>query len=170
MLSYAEGSPERAALRAELARQASAPVEIALVTGVDSLAVALLRGAFEYQGQKCSAASRAYVPASLWPHLRERLLALMETIGMGDVQDFAHLMGAVIDRRAFERISGCIDAARGGAHARILAGGHTNAERGWFVEPTVIEVEDPGHALMRQEIFGPVLAVHVYADARWAAS
>lgn len=134
---------------------------------VEALAVALLRGAFEYHGQKCSAASRAYVPASLWPNLRERPLDLVTSVEMGDVQDFSKFMGAVIDRNAFGRITRYIDGTRDDANARILIGGKADASRGWFVAPTVIEVEDAGHALMTEEIFGPVLAVHVYDDSHW---
>jgi 1-pyrroline-5-carboxylate dehydrogenase len=134
---------------------------------VEALAVGLLRGAFEYQGQKCSAASRAYVPASLWPKLRQRLLGLVSEVRMGDVRDFSNFMSAVIDRKAYDRIAGYIDRSRSDAHSRVLIGGELEASTGYFVSPTVIEVEDAGHALLREEIFGPVLAVHVYDDARW---
>ncbi|MBB5215539.1 L-glutamate gamma-semialdehyde dehydrogenase [Parapusillimonas granuli] len=135
---------------------------------VEALAVALLRGAFEYQGQKCSAASRAYIPASLWPALRQRLLEDVAGIKMGNVLDLSNFMGAVIDDKAFRRIARYIDLARQGAGARILAGGQADASAGYFVPPTVVQVEDPGHALMQEEIFGPVLSVYVYEDARWA--
>jgi 1-pyrroline-5-carboxylate dehydrogenase len=134
---------------------------------VDALAVALVRGAFEYQGQKCSAASRAYVPASLWPGLRERLVALVADIPMGDVRDLSNFMSAVIDRKAYDRIAHCIAGARDDAHARILTGGTADDSQGYFIRPTVIEVEDARHRLMAEEIFGPVLAIHVYEDARW---
>lgn len=133
--------------------------------GVDALAVGLLRGAFEYQGQKCSAASRAYVPASLWPRVKARLLDMLASVRMGDVRDFANFMGAVIDARAHARISRYLDAARSDTACQVLAGGQADAREGWFVAPTVVQVQDPGHALLREEIFGPVLSVHVYADA-----
>ncbi len=131
---------------------------------VDALAVALARGAFEYQGQKCSAASRAYVPQSLWPRVRSRLLDLVASIRMGDPADFRTFMGAVIDRAAFDRIAAAIAEARASTETRILAGGGCDASEGYFVEPTVVQTTDPRHRLMRDEIFGPVLTVYVYAD------
>ncbi|MCG7324134.1 L-glutamate gamma-semialdehyde dehydrogenase [Achromobacter sp. ACRQX] len=134
---------------------------------VDALAVALLRGAFEYQGQKCSAASRAYVPRSLWPALRTRLADLMDTVRMGDVRDFGNFMSAVIDARAYARITGAIERARADSGVQIVAGGEADDRVGFFIRPTLIEVQDPGHALMHTELFGPVLAVHVYDDVRW---
>ncbi|HTC24488.1 MAG TPA: L-glutamate gamma-semialdehyde dehydrogenase [Gemmatimonadales bacterium] len=135
---------------------------------VDALAVALVRGAFEYQGQKCSAASRAYVPDSLWPAVRDRVVGMIGQIRMGDVADFRNFMGAVIDRRAFERISGHLERAKGDPGATILAGGSFDGSVGWFIEPTLIQVADPGHRLMCEELFGPVLALHVYPEARWS--
>ena len=134
---------------------------------VDALAVAMVRGAYEYQGQKCSAASRAYLPASLWPAVKERAVAMIRDISMGDVADFRHFMGAVIDRKAFDRIKGYLDRARLDPGVTIMAGGGADDREGWFIEPTLVEVEDPGYRLMCEEIFGPVLAVHVYPDARW---
>jgi 1-pyrroline-5-carboxylate dehydrogenase len=133
----------------------------------DTLAVALLRGAFEYQGQKCSAASRAYIPASLWPAVKARLVDDIATIKMGDVVDLSNFMGAVIDRKAFNRISNYIDGARNCANSAIIAGGKTDDSLGYFVSPTVIEVTDPSVATMREEIFGPVLSVFVYPDDSW---
>ncbi len=133
---------------------------------VDAAAVALVRGAFEYQGQKCSAVSRAYVPESLWPQLRDRLLGMVAEIKMGEVEDFRTFMGAVIDREAFERIRKAIGVARSSSQAKILAGGRCDDARGFFVEPTVIETVSPRFQLMEQEIFGPVLLVYVYADIR----
>lgn len=132
----------------------------------DTLAVALLRGAFEYQGQKCSAASRAYIPASLWPRVKERLLADLATIRAGDVADLSNFMGAVIDRKAFERIKRYIAQARADGHD-IIAGGHCDDSKGYFIDPTVIVVNDPQAVTMREEIFGPVLSVFVYPDADW---
>ncbi|MBK9303237.1 MAG: L-glutamate gamma-semialdehyde dehydrogenase [bacterium] len=133
-----------------------------------ALVTALVRGAFEYQGQKCSAASRAYVPASLWPQVREHLLAEVASIRMGDPADFTNFMGAVIDQGAFRSIKGYIDQARKArGQARIIAGGGCDDSKGWFIEPTVIEAKDPDFVTMREEIFGPVLTVHVYQDKDW---
>jgi 1-pyrroline-5-carboxylate dehydrogenase len=134
---------------------------------VDALAVAMVRGAFEYQGQKCSAASRAYVPASLWPGVKERVTAMMSDIRMGDVADFRNFMCAVIDQKAFDRIKGYLERARLDPGVTIVAGGGTDSSEGWFIEPTLVEAEDPSYRLMCEEIFGPVLTVHVYPDARW---
>ncbi len=134
---------------------------------VDALAVGLLRGAFEYQGQKYSAASRAYVAASIWPRVRTRLLEMLETVRMGDVRDFQTFMGAVIDKKAYARIKAHIDAAQADPDCRVIAGGRCDDALGYFIAPTVIEVGDPAHALMCEEIFGPVLAVYVYEDGRW---
>jgi 1-pyrroline-5-carboxylate dehydrogenase len=135
---------------------------------VDALAVALVRGAFEYQGQKCSAVSRAYVPDTLWPQVRDRMQAALSQLRMGDPADFRNFMGAVIDRKAFERIAGYIAAARAAPDARVLLGGRADDTTGYFVEPTVIEVSDPAYRSMREEIFGPVLSVYAYPEARWA--
>jgi 1-pyrroline-5-carboxylate dehydrogenase len=132
---------------------------------VDALATALVRGAFEYQGQKCSAASRAYVPASLWPRVLERLAAQVAEIRMGDVADFTNFMGAVIDERAFESIRGYVEDVRHSPNAKILAGGGSDRRTGWFVEPTVVQVLRPDLPVMCEEIFGPVLSVYVYEDA-----
>jgi 1-pyrroline-5-carboxylate dehydrogenase len=134
---------------------------------VEALAVALVRGAYEYQGQKCSAASRAYIPDTLWPAVRDRVAGMIGQIRMGDVADFRNFMGAVIDRRAFERISGHLERARRDPGVTVVAGGGADGSVGWFVEPTLLQVEDPGYRLMCEEIFGPVLTVHVYREARW---
>ncbi|TEA79967.1 L-glutamate gamma-semialdehyde dehydrogenase [Allopusillimonas ginsengisoli] len=133
---------------------------------IETLSTALLRGAFEYQGQKCSAASRAYVPASLWPRLKQRLIDDIATIKMGDIEDFGQFMGAVIDRKAYSRVAGYIDEARAGADT-ILAGGGYCDTKGYFIEPTLIEVADAKARTMQEEIFGPVLSVFVYADKSW---
>jgi 1-pyrroline-5-carboxylate dehydrogenase len=132
----------------------------------DALAVALVRGAFEFQGQKCSAASRAYLPRSLWPALKERLVRLIGEIRMGDVADFTNFMGAVIDRTAFESIREYVELARGSPETKVLAGGRCDATTGFFVEPTLVETSNPRHRLMQEEIFGPVLTAWVYADDR----
>jgi 1-pyrroline-5-carboxylate dehydrogenase len=132
----------------------------------DALSTALCKGAFEYQGQKCSAASRAYVPASLWPAVKDRLLARVAAFAVGDpAQDLRVSMGAVIDRVAFDRISAYVDLARASPDATLLAGGRCDPTTGWFVSPTVVQVTDPRHRLMQEEIFGPLLAVFVYPDA-----
>jgi 1-pyrroline-5-carboxylate dehydrogenase len=134
----------------------------------EALAVAMVRGAYEYQGQKCSAASRAYVPDTLWPEVRDRAVAMIRDIRVGDVADFRNFMGAVIDRRAFTRIREHLERAKSDAGVRVLAGGGTDDSVGFFVEPTLLQVDDPGYRLMCEEIFGPVLTVHVYPAARWS--
>jgi 1-pyrroline-5-carboxylate dehydrogenase len=133
----------------------------------DALAVALVRGAYEYQGQKCSAASRAYIPKSLWPRVRDRMTDMMKTIRMGDVADFRNFMGAVIDQKAYTKITGYLKAAKKDAGVTVIAGGGAKDAEGWFIEPTLIQAEDPGYRLMCEEIFGPVLTVHVYPDRKW---
>ena len=130
------------------------------------VAVAMVRGGFEYQGQKCSAASRVYVPQSLWPDVRDRAIAMMRTIRMGDVRDFRNFMSAVIDRKAFDKISGYLDDAK--AHAKILQGGTCRGDEGYFIEPTLVQTEDPNYRLLCEEIFGPVLTAYAYPDAKWA--
>ena len=130
-----------------------------------AVATAIIRGGFEYQGQKCSAASRVYIPKSLWNDVRDRTLAMMKDIRMGDVSDFRNFMGAVIDKRAFERISGYLADAK--KHAKILGGGGAKGTTGWFVEPTLVQTNDPGYRLLCEEIFGPVVTVYVYDDAKW---
>ena len=135
---------------------------------VPALVTALVRGAFEYQGQKCSAASRAYVPDDLWPAVRERLAAEVGAIRMGDVTDFRNFMGAVIDRGSFEKLRGAIADAREKPGYEIVAGGGTDDEKGWFVEPTVVRSTDPKSRLMTEELFGPVLTIHVYPAKRFA--
>jgi 1-pyrroline-5-carboxylate dehydrogenase len=135
---------------------------------LDAAAVALVRGAFEYQGQKCSAASRAYVPKSRWGALREKIGAMLADVRVGDIQDFRNFMGAVIDRKSFESLKRAIEAARAAKSARIVFGGECDATTGWFVQPTVIEALDPRYDTMCTELFGPVLTIHVYDDARYA--
>jgi 1-pyrroline-5-carboxylate dehydrogenase len=130
-----------------------------------AVAVALVRGAFEYQGQKCSAASRAYIPKSLWPTVKERMLAMVEQIKVGDVRDFRNFMGAVIDDKAFTKISEYIDDAK--KRATIVAGGGYDKRKGYFIEPTIVQAKRPDYRLMCEEIFGPVLTTYVYNDAEW---
>ncbi len=132
---------------------------------VAALATAIVRGGFEFQGQKCSAPSRVYIPRSLWPELRDRLVATVDGIAMGDVRDFRNFMGAVIDKRAFDKITGYIDYAR--AHATVVAGGTSDATRGYFIRPTLVETTDPSFKTLQEEIFGPVVTAYVYDDAQW---
>jgi 1-pyrroline-5-carboxylate dehydrogenase len=129
------------------------------------VAVAAVRGAFEYQGQKCSAASRMYVPKSQWSGIRDRMVAMMKDLKMGDVRDFRNFMGAVIDRKSFDKITGYVDDAK--QHAKVIAGGVCKADEGYFVEPTLVESADPGYRSLCEEIFGPVLSVYAYDDAKW---
>ncbi|HYS22275.1 MAG TPA: L-glutamate gamma-semialdehyde dehydrogenase [Gemmatimonadales bacterium] len=135
---------------------------------VDALAAALVRGAYEYQGQKCSAASRAYVPDTLWPKLRERVLGMLSNIRVGDPADFRNFMGAVIDRKAFDKIKGYIAAAKTDPKVKILFGGGCDDTDGYFVQPTLVQVDDPTYRTMCEEIFGPVLSLYVYSAKRWA--
>ncbi|MEL6343168.1 MAG: L-glutamate gamma-semialdehyde dehydrogenase [Myxococcota bacterium] len=132
---------------------------------LDALATAMLRGGFEFQGQKCSAASRTYIPKSLWAPLQERLTAQIGRLKMGDIQDFSNFLGAVIDERAFTRHQKYQQIAK--ETGEVLAGGGSNGEVGWFVEPTWVKVDDPRHVLMREEIFGPILTTWVYEDSQW---
>ncbi|MCA9736826.1 MAG: L-glutamate gamma-semialdehyde dehydrogenase [Gemmatimonadota bacterium] len=132
-----------------------------------ALRVGLIRGAFEYQGQKCSAASRAYIPESVWARMGSDLVDETESLAMGDPADFRNFLGAVIHERAFDKIAGYIERARGAASVDVVAGGQTDKSRGWFVRPTILRTTDPGYEAMCEEIFGPVLTVHVYPDQDW---
>ena len=132
---------------------------------IDALAVAVFRGAFEYQGQKCSAASRAYIPKSLWPTLKAKVTAFMGEAKMGDVRDFSNMFGAVIDGRAFKKHAEYQALAR--ETAEVVAGGGNDDSTGWFIEPTLVRVDDPKHRLMQEEIFGPIMTIYVYDDAKW---
>jgi 1-pyrroline-5-carboxylate dehydrogenase len=132
----------------------------------EALAVAIVRGGFEYQGQKCSAASRIYVPQSLWGEVRDRVIAMMQEIKVGDVRDFRNFMGAVIDKRAFDKISGYLADAK--KNAKVLAGGTARGDTGWFIDPTLVEATDPSYRLMCEEIFGPVVTAYAYPDAKFS--
>lgn len=132
---------------------------------LEALAVALVRGAYEFQGQKCSAASRAYVPRSIWPKLRDLVVGHIERIAMGDVTDFRNFMGAVINERAWTRLSGWRDRLKADAGVKVLKDDGWSRERGWFCGPTLVEVSDPAHPVMAEELFGPLLSVHVFDDA-----
>ena len=133
---------------------------------VPALVVALVRGAFEYQGQKCSAASRAYLPKSLWPKVRDGMRAVLDQVSVGDPTDFTHFMGAVIDKASFEKCKRYIEQARATRGCSIVSGGECDGASGWFVQPTVIESADPRSVTMCEEIFGPILTAHPYDDAR----
>jgi 1-pyrroline-5-carboxylate dehydrogenase len=130
-----------------------------------ALAVAIARGGYEYQGQKCSAVSRVYVPESLWNEVRDRTAAIMGEMRMGDVTDFRNFVGAVIDRKSFAKISDYLsDASK---NAKVVAGGTARGDEGFFIEPTLVETRDPGYRLLCEEIFGPVVTAYVYPDARF---
>ena len=130
-----------------------------------ALAVAIARGGFEYQGQKCSAVSRVYIPRSIWNDVRDRTVAMMDDMRMGDVTDFRNFVGAVIDEKAFRKIGDYIADAK--QNAKIVRGGTAKGEEGYFIEPTLVEAGDPGYRLMCEEIFGPVVTAHVYDDSKW---
>ncbi len=130
-----------------------------------ALAVAVIRGGYEYQGQKCSAASRIYVPRSIWNDVRDRIVGMIQDIKMGDPRDFQNFMGAVIDQKAFDGISAYLDEAK--KSAKVLAGGGGDDKTGYYIEPTLIETGDPGYRLLCEEIFGPVVTAYVYDDAKW---
>jgi 1-pyrroline-5-carboxylate dehydrogenase len=133
----------------------------------DAVATAILRGSFEYQGQKCSAASRVFAPSNLWPEIKERLVDEVKSIRMGDVADFGNFMGAVIDAGAFRTQKEAIDEARQSASAEVLVGGGYDDSEGFFVEPTVIETDDPDFRTMKEELFGPVVTTFVYPEAKY---
>ena len=133
-----------------------------------ALATAIVRGGYEFQGQKCSAASRIYVPPSIWPQVRELTLGLMEKIRVGDPTDFRNFMGAVIDRKAFDKITGYLKHAQEAENVEIIAGGGFDDSTGYFIEPTLVQVKDSAYRLMCEEVFGPVVTLYVYPDAEWA--
>jgi len=135
---------------------------------IDELATAITRGAFEYQGQKCSAASRAYIPKSLWPRLKERLLSDLEQVKMGDVEDFSNFVNAIIDKGAYDTIVEYIDYAKKSNEAEIIWGGKYDGTIGYFIEPTVVVTTNPHFRLMEEEIFGPVMTIFVYDDNDFA--
>jgi 1-pyrroline-5-carboxylate dehydrogenase len=137
----------------------------------DALHTALVRGAFEYQGQKCSAASRAYVPRTLWEGgLRDRLAATVEGLSYGDVADFSNFGGAVIDRRSFDKLAAALDRVKNSDACTVLAGGSCDDSEGYFVRPTVVECTDPTHEVFTTEYFGPILGVHVFDDDAFEAT
>ena len=132
-----------------------------------ALAVAIVRGGYEFQGQKCSAASRIFVPESLWPEVRELVLGMIGEIKVGDVRDFRNFMGAVIDRKAFDKITGYIKHAKDQDGVDVIGGGTFDDRKGYFIDPTLVQVKDSSYRLMCEEVFGPVVALHVYRDADW---
>lgn len=133
---------------------------------IEAVVVALLRGAFEYQGQKCSAASRAYIPKSLWPVVREKLIDMMGTIKMGDIRDFSNFINAVISQKSFDKITKYIEQAKASTSTRIIYGGEYDDSEGYFIRPTLIETDDPFSPTMMDELFGPVLTIYPYEDSQ----
>src|SRR5574341_1716740 len=134
----------------------------------DALVTAILRGGFEYQGQKCSAVSRVYVPDTLWRSIKDDLLGHTSGIAMGDVADFRNFMGAVIDRAAYNKIAAYIEEARHSSDASILVGGEADDSTGYFIRPTIIEAKRPDYRTMCEEIFGPVVTLYVYPERQWS--
>ncbi len=130
-----------------------------------ALAVAIARGGFEYQGQKCSAASRVYIPRSMWNDVRDRVVAMMEDMRMGDPTDFRNFMGAVIDEKSHTKLSGYLDDAK--QNATIISGGAEKRDTGYFIKPTLVQAKEPTYRLMREEMFGPVVTAYVYDDDKW---
>jgi 1-pyrroline-5-carboxylate dehydrogenase len=135
---------------------------------VAALAAAILRGGFEYQGQKCSAASRLYVPKSLWRELRDRLVTEIDSIAMGDIADFRNFMGAVIDEASWRKLRDAQDEAHRDPAYKLVCGGAADSTEGWFIGPTLVESTDPGSRLMTEELFGPIVTAYVYDDAAFA--
>ena len=133
----------------------------------DVVSTALARGAFEYQGQKCSAASRAYIPQSLWPAVKANMQRDIASFKMGPVEDFENFINAVITEASFDKLAGYIDAAKKDSSTEIVAGGNYDKTKGWFIEPTVIRVDDPYYVTMCEELFGPVLTIYVYEDGKF---
>jgi 1-pyrroline-5-carboxylate dehydrogenase len=133
----------------------------------DALTTAIVRGGYEYQGQKCSAVSRVYIPESLWKRMKDQLLSQVEGLQMGDVTDFRNFMGAVIDKKAFEKITSYIGNARKTSDANVLVGGESDGTEGYFIRPTVIQAHKPDYITMVEEIFGPVVTLYVYPDKKW---
>lgn len=132
---------------------------------VQSVVSGTIRSAFEFCGQKCSACSRAYIPESLWPQVRDGLIKIRDTLKISDVQDFSSFTSAVIDGKAFNRIKSYIEHAKSSPNLEIIAGGKCDDTKGYFIEPTIVVSKDPLDKIMREEIFGPVLTVYVYKDS-----
>jgi 1-pyrroline-5-carboxylate dehydrogenase len=134
---------------------------------INVVSTALARGAFEYQGQKCSAASRAYIPSNIWPELKEKLVSDIKSFKMGHVDDFSNFINAVIDEKSFDKLAAYIDNAKKDPDAEIIVGGNYNKTEGYFIEPTVIVAKDPQYVTMCEELFGPVLTIYVYNPDKW---
>ena len=134
---------------------------------VEAVATGLVRGAFEYQGQKCSAASRAYVPKSIWPQIKAVMETQLKSVKMGSPEDPSNFVNAVIDKNSFEKCKGYIERAEKSSEANVIIGGKCDDKKGWFVEPTVIETTNPKYESVCEEIFGPILSVYVYEDQDW---
>jgi 1-pyrroline-5-carboxylate dehydrogenase len=135
---------------------------------VDVVVAALARGAFEYQGQKCSAASRAYLPSNLAPEIKKKLVAEIKTMQMGPVDDFTNFINAVIDEKSFDKLEGYIrNASKRNSGAKIIVGGKCDKTNGYYIEPTIIEAKDPKYITMCDELFGPVLTIHVYDENKF---
>lgn len=128
------------------------------------VATAISRGAFEFQGQKCSAASRAYIPASIWPDVKKQVLEDLKSMKMGGTEDFTNFINAVIDEKSFDKLAGYIQRAKKDKKVQIIAGGKCDKSKGYFIEPTIIQTKDPLYVTMCEELFGPVLTIYVYAD------
>ena len=135
-----------------------------------AVAIGLIRGSFEYQGQKCSAASRAYIPSNIWPEVKAIMATEIKKLKMGDVEDFRNFINAVIDERSFDKITNYINQAKNASTAQVIIGGQTDKSKGYFVEPTVIETSDSQYVTMKEEIFGPVLTVFVYEAEAFEAT
>ncbi|MEW5994902.1 MAG: L-glutamate gamma-semialdehyde dehydrogenase [Candidatus Zixiibacteriota bacterium] len=135
---------------------------------IDELVTAIVRGSFEYQGQKCSAPSRCYIPRSLWPEVKEKLVSQSKGLKMGDPEDFSNFVNAIIDEPAYRSIVEYIEFAKQAADCEIITGGKYDDSRGWFIEPTVVVTTDPHNRLMEEEIFGPVVTIYVYDDSEYA--
>jgi len=135
---------------------------------VKQVVTGITRGAFEFQGQKCSAASRAYIPQSLWPAVKEQLIIDVNSMKMGSPEDFSNFITAVIHEGSFNKLAGFIDQAKKDADAEILLGGNYDKSKGYFIEPTVIVTTNPKYTTMETELFGPVITIYVYEDAKWS--
>jgi 1-pyrroline-5-carboxylate dehydrogenase len=133
----------------------------------DAVVTAIVRGGFEYQGQKCSAASRAYIPDTMWTKIKDKLVDTINSLSMGDVADFRNFLGAVIDRPSFQKLSGYIEEAKRSADAQVLAGGEFDDSVGYFIRPTLIQAKRPDYRTMCEELFGPVMSLYVYPENQW---
>jgi 1-pyrroline-5-carboxylate dehydrogenase len=131
------------------------------------VATAIARGGFEYQGQKCSAASRAYIPSNIWPEVKKLLVADLRSMKVGGVEDFSNFVNAVIDEKSFDKLAAAIEAAKASPDAEVIIGGKYDKSKGWFIDPTIIQVKDPKYSSMCDELFGPVLSVYVYDEDKY---